>query len=74
MAYGPRAGLAVIEQIAATDELDSFHLLHAARADLLRRLGDYVAAAISYRRAISLATNGSERRYLERRLSEVGAN
>lgn len=73
MASGPRAGLAAIEQIAATNELDSFHLLHAARADLLRRLGDHLAAALSYRRAISLATNGSERRYLERRLSEVGA-
>lgn len=73
MAYGPRAGLAVIEQIAAINELDHFHLLHAARADLLRRLGDHLAAAISYRQAISLATNGSERRYLERRLSEVGA-
>ena len=74
MAYGPRAGLAVIEQILATNELDSYHLLHAARADLLRRLGDHLAAAISYRRAISLTTNGSERRYLERRLSQVGAS
>lgn len=72
MARGPRDGLALMEQIEATNELDGFHLLHAARADLLRRLGDHVAAAISYRRAISLATNGSERRYLERRLSEVG--
>jgi RNA polymerase sigma-70 factor (ECF subfamily) len=72
MAYGPRAGLALIERIAATNELDSFHLLHAARADLLRRLGDHLAAAISYRRAISLATNGSELRYLERRLSQLG--
>ena len=74
MTYGPRAGLDVIEQIAATNELDSFHLLHAARADLLRRLGDHLAAAMSYRRAISLATNGSERRYLERRLSEMGGS
>lgn len=73
MAYGPRAGLAIIEQIAAGNELDDFHLLHAARADLLRRLGEPIAAAISYRRAISLATNGSERRYLENRLSQVMA-
>jgi RNA polymerase sigma-70 factor, ECF subfamily len=72
MAQGPRVGLALIEQIQAANELDGFHLLHAARADLLRRLGDYLGAAISYRHAISLATNGSERRYLERRLSEVG--
>lgn len=73
MAHGPPAGLAILEQIAATNELNSFHLLHAARADLLRRLGDHPAASVSYRRAISLATNRSERRYLERRLSEVAA-
>jgi RNA polymerase sigma-70 factor, ECF subfamily len=73
MAHGPRAGLAAIEEIANNDQLDGFHLLHAARADLLRRLGDHLAAAISYRRAISLATNGSERRYLERRLSQMEA-
>jgi RNA polymerase sigma-70 factor (ECF subfamily) len=72
MAQGPRAGLAVIEQIASSNQLENYHLLHAARADLFRRLGDHLAAAISYRRAISLATNGTERRYLERRLSEVG--
>jgi predicted RNA polymerase sigma factor len=40
----------------------------------LRRLGDHLVAAISYRRAISLTTNGSERRYLERRLSQVGVS
>jgi RNA polymerase sigma-70 factor (ECF subfamily) len=72
MAHGPRAGLEAIERIEDGNELDGFHLLHAARADLLRRLGDRLAAAISYRRAISLATNGSERRYLERRLSQAG--
>lgn len=71
MADGPRSGLDLIEEIAGTNQLDSYHLLHAARADLLRRLGDHAAAAISYRRAISLATNGSERRYLERRLSQI---
>lgn len=74
MAYGPRAGLLMIEQIASSEELDSFHLLHAARADLLRRLGNHLAAATSYRRAISLATNGRERRYLERRLSELSSS
>lgn len=73
MARGPRAGLELIEQIAATNELESFHLFHAARADLLRRLGEYEAAASSYRRAISLVTNGSERRYLERRLDQLEA-
>ena len=74
MARGPGAGLALIEQIAATNQLDGFHLLYAARADLLRRLGDHSAAAINYRRALSLATNGSERRYLERRLAELAAS
>jgi RNA polymerase sigma-70 factor (ECF subfamily) len=71
MAYGPRAGLAAIDQIVANQELDNFHLLHAARADLLRRMGDHIAAAISYRRAISLTTNATERRYLESRLNQV---
>jgi RNA polymerase sigma-70 factor (ECF subfamily) len=74
MAHGARSGLDLIEQLAATDQLDSYHLLHAARADLLRRLGDNNAAAISYRRAISLVTNGTERRYLERRLSQIEAS
>jgi RNA polymerase sigma-70 factor (ECF subfamily) len=74
MAEGPRTGLVAMEQIAKSAELDNYHLLHAARADLLRRLGDDVAAAISYRRAISLATNGSERRYLERRLAQLRAS
>lgn len=73
MAQGPRAGLNLIEQLAASEELDSFHLLHAARADLLRRLGQNTAAAESYRRAMSLVTNGTERRYLQRRLTEVDA-
>jgi RNA polymerase sigma-70 factor (ECF subfamily) len=71
MAHGPHAGLAVIEQIAATKQLDHFHLLHAARADLLRRLGKFSEAAASYQRALSLATNASERRYLQRRLAQT---
>jgi len=71
MARGPRAGLDVIDGLASASELDKFHLLHAARADLLRRLGAPADAAISYRRALTLVTNDSERRYLERRLREV---
>ncbi len=71
MARGPRAGLEAIGEIEAAGELREFHLLHAARADLLRRLGDRIAAAISYRKAISLATNGREKKYLERRLREM---
>lgn len=71
MASGPEAGLAIIDRLAASSDLDSYHLLHAARADLLRRLGSAEEAAQSYRRALELATNDSERRFLERRLREV---
>ncbi len=68
MADGPRRGLALIEALAATGDLDEYHLLHAARADLLRRIGSKLEAAESYERAFALATNESERRFLERRL------
>jgi RNA polymerase sigma-70 factor (ECF subfamily) len=73
MVEGPRPALAVVDALAAGGELDRYHLLHAARADLLRRLGDPAEAATSYRRAIELATNDAERRFLERRLREVQA-
>ncbi|HEV7682187.1 MAG TPA: RNA polymerase sigma factor [Pyrinomonadaceae bacterium] len=69
MASDPRIGLALIDALA--DELDEYHLLHAARADLLRRLGSRSEAAQSYRRALALVTNESERRFLQRRLREV---
>jgi RNA polymerase sigma-70 factor (ECF subfamily) len=71
MADGPQAGLALVEALAATGELDDYHLLHAARADLLRRIGSFAEAGQSYERALSLVTNDSERRFLERRLREV---
>ena len=71
MAEGPRAGLTIIESLAASNDLDSYHLLHAARADLLRRLGSNAEAAKSYERALTLVTNESERRFLDRRLREV---
>jgi len=64
MIEGPRPALALIDGLAATGQLDSYHLLHAARADLLRRLGSSVEAAASYERALSLVTNESERRFL----------
>jgi len=67
MVDGPRAGLDLIDRL----DLDNYHPLHAARAELLRRLGHRDAAAASYARAIALATNQSERRHLERRLREV---
>jgi RNA polymerase sigma-70 factor (ECF subfamily) len=71
MAKGPRAGLVMIDGLTAEDDLDEYHLLHAARADLLRRLGQFAESAESYERALKLVTNDSERRYLERRLREV---
>ncbi len=71
MANGPAAGLRMIDELAASSELDRYHLLHAARADLLRRLGSAAQAAKSYRRALELVTNDSERRYLERRLAAL---
>src|SRR2546426_4897137 len=71
MVEGPRSALALIDALAATGDLDGYHLLHAARADLLRRLGSSADAAASYARALALVTNDSERRFLERRLREV---
>src|SRR5438128_2401197 len=71
MVDGPRPALALIEALAATGDLDEYHLLHAARADLLRRIGSTKEAAKSYESALALVTNESERRFLERRLREV---
>ena len=73
MAEGPRPALALIDQLAATGELDGYHLLHATRADLLRRLGMSADAAASYGRALALVSNKSEQRFLERRLREMQA-
>src|SRR5215470_5712135 len=71
IAIGPRPALELIDELAATGELVDYHLLHAARADMLRRLGDNEEAAVSYEAALNLATNDSERRFLKRRLREV---
>jgi RNA polymerase sigma-70 factor (ECF subfamily) len=71
MVDGPQAALAIVDSLAASGYLENYHLLHAARADLLRRAGASVEAAESYTRALALVTNGSERRFLERRLREV---
>jgi RNA polymerase sigma-70 factor (ECF subfamily) len=72
MADDLERGLALVENLAPHRELSRYHLLPAARADLLRRLGRRAAAAVHYRHALELATNQAERRYLERRLREVG--
>ena len=71
MRDGPGTGLVLIDELAEANDLDGYHLLYAARADLLRRLGLGEQAAKDYRRALELATNESERRYLERRLRHV---
>ena len=71
MVDGPEAALEILDAIAADGKLDDYHLLYAARADLLRRLEAYEQASESYQRALGLVTNDSERRFLERRLAEV---
>ena len=71
MADGPQPALQMIDSLSASGDLDEYHLLHAARADLLRRMGSMSESAKSYRRALELVTNESERRFLERRLGEV---
>ena len=67
-------GLEVIDELEASGELADYHLLHATRADLLRRLGRDDAAAVAYRRALQLAGSEAERRFLSRRLAEVGGS
>jgi RNA polymerase sigma-70 factor, ECF subfamily len=69
MADGPNAGLALMDPLA--DELDRYHLFHAARADLLRRTGRTGEAKLAYRRALDLVTNPVERKYLMRRVMEA---
>jgi RNA polymerase sigma-70 factor (ECF subfamily) len=71
MADGPEQALPIIEALAADGTLANYHLLHAARADLLRRAGSFAEAEKSYVRALALVVNDSERRFLERRLQEV---
>ena len=71
MAQGVPLALILIDDLIAAGDLDGYHLLHAARADMLRRMGTAKEAAKSYERALSLVTNDSERRFLERRLHEA---
>jgi RNA polymerase sigma-70 factor (ECF subfamily) len=69
MAEGAQAGLRLVDELA--EPLGDYHLWHATRADLLRRLGRSDEAAASYRHALALATNEVERRFLGRRLAEL---
>jgi len=71
MARTPDDGLALLDKLESREQLSEFHLLPAARADLLRRLGKSAEAAQAYRRALALATNDVERRFLSRRLSQL---
>ena len=72
MRDGPAAGLALVDGILARGELAAYHLAHATRADLCRRLGLQDDARSSYKLAISNARQEPERRFLERRLAELG--
>ncbi|MBI5287399.1 MAG: RNA polymerase sigma factor [Chloroflexi bacterium] len=71
MAEGAEAGLPLIDEVEASGGMDDYFLLHAARADLLRRLGRAAESAPAYERAIALCENDIERAYLRRRLAEL---
>jgi RNA polymerase sigma-70 factor, ECF subfamily len=71
MADGPAVGLAMVEQIAASGDLETYPWLHSTRADLLRRLGRFEEAARAYARARELITNPVDGAFLDRRLTEV---
>lgn len=71
MRDGPGAGLTLIDGILAGGDLEAYHLAHSARADLLRRLGRGAEAAEAYRRALALAMQEPERRFLERRIRDL---
>ena len=71
MAEGPERGLELVEALEREGALEHYHLLHATRADLLRRLGRAEDASVAYRRALALVANPVERAFLERRLAEL---
>ena len=73
MSEGFEKGLALIDKLGESGDLDSYYLYHAARADLLRRLGRTASALQAYDRALALTTNAVERRYLRRRIGELQA-
>jgi RNA polymerase sigma-70 factor (ECF subfamily) len=69
--HGPAAALDLVDALPSRD-LDAYHLLHAVRADLLRRLGRKSEAAQAYDAALARTTNGAERAFLARRRDELG--
>jgi RNA polymerase sigma-70 factor, ECF subfamily len=71
MRDGPAAGLALIDAILARGALADYHLAHSARAELCRRLGRTAEARAAYERALGLARQEPQRRFLERRLGEL---
>jgi RNA polymerase sigma-70 factor (ECF subfamily) len=74
MVDGPAEGLRRIDALAASGALAGYHLLSAARADLLRRMGQFPEAVVAYRQALAQAGNQAEQNFLKRRLREVGAD
>jgi RNA polymerase sigma-70 factor, ECF subfamily len=73
MAYGPEAGLELVETLTQSGALSGYHLLPATRADLLRRMGRMREAKAAYGEALALTSSGADRRYLARRLEEVSS-
>jgi RNA polymerase sigma-70 factor, ECF subfamily len=73
MAWGPEAGLRLVADLEADGALEQYYLLHAAKADLLRRLGRNEDALVAYRRTLDLCANPVESRYLQRRIKEVSS-
>jgi RNA polymerase sigma-70 factor (ECF subfamily) len=71
MAFGPSAGLELVEALEAAGQLAGYHLLHATRADFLRRLGRMKEAAAAYASALELVSTDAERRFLAARLAET---
>jgi RNA polymerase sigma-70 factor, ECF subfamily len=71
MSEGPERGLALIDALGASEDLEKYHLYHAARADLLRRMNRREDALVAYRKAIALATNKVEAEYLRRRAAAL---
>jgi RNA polymerase sigma-70 factor (ECF subfamily) len=71
MRDGPASGLALVDAVLARGQLDAYHLAHAARADLLRRLGRTADARAAYRRALELTRQEPQRRFIEQRLDEL---